>query len=381
MQSAMAARNTAFMLALILGGCGNPADSNTTAEAVDNSGAPFGVSVMAMLDNPWAMAFLPDGRLLVTEKGGRLRIVTQDGKMSDPLLGIPAVVEAGQGGLADVALHPDFESNQLVYLSYAEPGPDGTAGLAVGRGKLTEIGLEQFQVIWRQEPKVEGNGHFSGRITFSPDGFLYISSGERQKFDPAQDMNQNLGKVIRLTDTGGIPSDNPYYDQGRVKAQIWSSGHRNMLGLAFDEDGGLWGVEMGPRGGDELNLIKPGRDYGWPTVSNGNHYDGRAIPRHNSRPDFEAPRLSWSPVISPSSLMFYSGAMFPDWKGSAFIGGLSSKSLVRVSFDEAKPREVDRFAMNARIREVEQGPDGAIWLLEDGESGGKLVKLIPPAGR
>jgi glucose/arabinose dehydrogenase len=373
-------RNAVLIFAIALCGCSQGADSDAAEPVAQTSGPPFGASVIATLDNPWAMTFLPDGRMLVTEKSGRLRIVTQDGKVSEPLQGVPAVVSAGQGGLADVVLHPDFESNQLVYLSYAEPAKDGKSGLAVGRGKLTEIGLEGFQVIWRQEPKVDGNGHFSGRLAFSPDGFLYISSGERQKFTPAQDMTQNLGKVIRLTDTGGIPSDNPYYDQGRIKAQVWSSGHRNVLGLAFDGEGSLWGVEMGPRGGDELNLIKQGRDYGWPTVSNGNHYDGRRIPQHSSRPEFESPRLSWTPVISPSSLMFYSGSMFPDWKGSAFIGGLSSQSLIRVSFDDTKPREVDRFPMNARIREVEQGPDGAIWVLEEGNGGGRLLKLIPPAG-
>lgn len=377
----MALKNVSLILALMLTGCSKPADSSASEAPAEQSGPPFGVSVIATLNDPWAMAFMPDGRMLITEKGGQLRIVTQDGKISDPLLGIPPVVNAGQGGLADVAIHPDFANNQLVYLSYVEEGPDGTSGAAVGRGKLTEVGLDQFQVIWRQEPKVEGNGHFSARLAFSPDGFLFISSGERQKLTPAQDMNQNLGKIIRLTDTGGIPSDNPHYDQGRIKAQIWTSGHRNVLGLAFDGDGLLWGVEMGPRGGDELNAIKEGRNYGWPIVSNGNHYDGRRIPQHTSRPEFEAPRITWNPVISPSSLMFYSGGLFPQWKGSAFIGGLSSEALVRVSFDEGGAQEVDRFPMNARIREVEQGPDGAIWLLEDGKSGGKLVKLIPPAGR
>lgn len=378
----MTMKNIALSLALVLGGCGQAADSSAAEEVGEkDTGAPFGISAIATLDNPWAMVFLPDGRLLVTEKAGRLRIVTQDGKISDALDGIPPVSDAGQGGLADVVLHPDFLNNQYVYLSYAEPRPDGTFGLAVGRGKLNELGLQEFQVIWRQEPGVTGDGHFSGRMAFSPDGFLFITSGERQKMEPAQDMEQNLGKVIRLTDTGGIPSDNPYYDQGRIKAQIWSAGHRSLLGLAFDGNGSLWEVEMGPRGGDELNLIQRGKNYGWPVVSEGKHYDGRAIPRHSTHPEFEAPSLSWNPVISPSSLMFYSGGVFPEWRGSAFIGGLSSQSLVRVSFDDRKPREVDRFPMNARIREVEQGPDGSIWVLEDGESGGKLVKLIPAAGK
>ncbi|MGE3744305.1 MAG: PQQ-dependent sugar dehydrogenase [Sphingomonadaceae bacterium] len=372
--------NLALALTVTLGGCSQAMDSNAAAAVEPDGGPPFGVSVVASLNQPWSMAFLPDGRLLVTEKTGKLRIVTQDGRISEPLQGVPPVDSAGQGGLADVTLHPDFSRNQYVYLSYAEPGEDGLAGLAVGRGKLTEVGLEGFQVIWRQEPKVSGNGHFAGRILFGPGGFMYISSGERQKFTPAQDMTQNLGKIIRLTDTGGIPSDNPFYDEGRVKAQIWSSGHRNPLGMALDSEGALWVAEMGPKGGDELNLVLQGRDYGWPTVSNGNHYDGRLIPQHSSRPEFEVPKLSWTPVISPSSLLFYSGDKFPEWKGSAFIGGLSSKSLIRVAFDDVKPREADRFPMNARIRDVEQGPDGSIWILEDGQSGGRLVRLIPPAG-
>jgi glucose/arabinose dehydrogenase len=286
-------------------------------------------------------------------------------------------VSADQGGLADVVLHPDFANTRYVYLSFAEAGPDGTAGTAVGRGTLNETGIEGFQVIWRQEPKVSGGGHFSGRIAFSPDGYMFLTSGERQKFTPAQDRNQNLGKVIRLSDTGGIPSDNPFYDQGRIKAQLWSYGHRNLLGIAFDAKGQLWETEMGPRGGDELDLVMKGRNYGWPIVSNGDHYDGRDIPDHDTRPEFEAPRVSWNPVISPSSLMIYSGDLFPEWKGSAFIGGLSSKSLVRIAFDGPNAREAERFEMGARIREVEQGPDGAIWLLEDGESGGRLLKLTP----
>jgi glucose/arabinose dehydrogenase len=364
---------------LLLCGCSATADSNS-ASAPEPEGPPFGISVVATLKNPWSMVFLPDGRMLVTEKSGNLRIVTQDGRVSEPLTGVPAVVDAGQGGLADVAIHPDFANTGYVYLSYVEAGPNGTTGLAVGRGKLTEVGIEGFQVIWRQEPKVKGDGHFAGRMAFSPDGFLFITSGERQKFDPAQATDQNLGKIIRLTDTGGIPSDNPFYDEGQIKAQTWSLGHRNPLGLAFDESGTLWENEMGPRDGDELNVIMPGKNYGWPIVSNGKNYDGSLIPVHASRPEFEAPKLSWTPGISPSSLMIYSGSMFPKWKGSAFIGSLSSKALVRVALTGTSAREVDRFPMNARIRDVVQGPDGAIWLLEDGKSGGRLLKVIPPAG-
>jgi glucose/arabinose dehydrogenase len=239
--------------------------------------------------------------------------------------------------------------------------------------------LENLEVIWRQEPKVEGAGHYGHRIAFSSDGFLYISSGERQKFTPAQDMQQNLGKIVRLNDDGTVPADNPFADRGGVTAQIWSLGHRNPLGLAFDGQGRLWNVEMGPSGGDELNLVQRGANYGYPIVSNGDHYDGRNIPDHPTRPEFAAPAAFWNPVISPSSLLFYSGSEFPDWQGDAFIGGLSSTSIVRIEFGSGgTAREAARYRMSARIRALEQGPDGALWVLEDGR-GAALLKLTAPA--
>lgn len=379
-------------LALLSACGGDPVTNevgNATALAVvpdGEAGLPFAVTPVATLASPWAMTFLPDGRLLVTEKAGSLRIVTQEGRVSVPVGGTPAVSSAGQGSLNDVVLSPDYANDGYIYLSYAEPATTGgLSGGAVGRGKLVldDQGgghIDAFQVIWRQEPKVDGGGHYSGRIAFSPDGgYMFVTSGERQKFDPAQDMTQNLGKIVRLSPTGGIPSDNPYYDQGRIKAQIWTAGHRNLLGLAFDTEGRLWSHEMGPQGGDELNLIEKGANYGYPIVSNGDHYDGKPIPDHDTRPDFAAPRVSWTPVISPAGLIFYSGDMFPDWKGSAFIGGLSSQALVRVTFDGTDAREAERFDMGQRIREVEQGPDGALWLLEDGNRGGtgRLLKLTP----
>lgn len=354
----------------LLGACRPVADAPAKA-------SPFVSTPVAAFEEPWALAFLPDGRMLVTEKKGRLLIVSADGKTRMAVAGVPAVSYGGQGGLGDVAIGPEGH----VYLSWAEDGKGDLRGAAVGRGRLVESGgtarLDGFEVIWRQEPKVSGRGHYGHRILFSPDGqYMYLSSGERQKFTPAQDMDQNLGKIVRLTPTGMIPSDNPFYDQGRVRAQIWSYGHRNPLGIAFDGAGRLWDVEMGPEGGDELNLVRRGVNFGWPLVSNGDHYDGRTIPDHPTRPDLAAPAISWTPVISPSSLLFYSGALFPAWKGSAFIGGLSSEALVRVTFDGDKAREAERFPMNARIREVEQGPDGALWLLEDG-SGGRLLRLSP----
>lgn len=336
---------------------------------------------VANFDGPWAMTFLPDGRLLVTEKAGRFLIVSQDGRKSDHISGVPAVDDGGQGGLGDVILHPGFSKNRLIYLSYAEAGDGDNRGAAVARARLalTPDGggqLFDLEVIWRQEPKVTGRGHFGHRLAFSPDGFLFITSGERQKFNPAQDMNQNLGKIIRLNDDGSVPSSNPFADRSGITKQIWTLGHRNPLGLTFDSEGRLWSHEMGPRGGDELNFIKRGNNYGYPIVSNGNHYNGRPIPDHSTRPEFTAPKVSWTPVISPAGFIIYSGDMFPQWKGNGFIGGLSSEALIRVAIEGETAYEVERFDMGERIREVEQGPDGAIWVLEDG-TGGRLLKLTP----
>jgi glucose/arabinose dehydrogenase len=342
----------------------------------------FTVTPVASFREPWAMAFLPDGRLLVTEKRGALKLHSIEGGQTVDVIGVPAVEYGGQGGLGDVALHPEFASNGLVYLSYAEAGERGTAGAAVARARLVQgdgrASLEGLSVIWRQVPKVDGRGHYGHRIAFGPDGFLYISSGERQKFTPAQDLQQNLGKIVRLNDDGSVPADNPFAAQGGITAQIWSLGHRNPLGLGFDAQGQLWNVEMGPAGGDELNLVRRGADYGYPTVSNGNHYGGGNIPDHDTRPEFAAPAVFWNPVISPSSLLFYSGDEFPQWRGNAFIGGLSSESLVRIEFGaNGSAREAERFRMGERIRAVEQGPDGALWLLEDG---GRLLRLSARGG-
>lgn len=363
--------------AIGLAACGASDDS------VMAQNSAFTVTEVVRLDEPWAMTFLPDGRLLISEKRGALKLLDADGGMSD-VLGVPDVSYGGQGGFGDVVLHPDFAENNLVYLSFAESGSARTSGAAVARARLVLDGgrpeLADLEVIWRQIPKVSGRGHFGHRIAFGPEGYLWISSGERQKFDPSQDMQANLGKIVRLNDDGSVPDDNPFASEGGITAQIWSLGHRNPLGLAFDAKGRLWNVEMGPRGGDELNLVRRGANYGYPIVSNGNHYDGRDIPDHDTRPEFAAPAVSWNPVISPSSLMFYSGTEFPEWQGDAFIGGLSSQSIVRIEFDGESAHEAERFRMGERIREVEQGPDGAIWALEDGTRGGRgmLLKLTTP---
>lgn len=372
---------------MLLSACGSDRNkgAEATATAASATGAPFEVTTVTQFDAPWAMTFLPDGRLLVTEMAGVLKLYDPARDVTGTVSGVPAVFHAGQGGLSDVVLHPDFATNRIVYISYAEPG-EGGAGAAVARARLAldDHGggaLEDLTVIWRQVPKKSGDGHFGQRIAFDRDGKLWISSSERKEFDPAQDLDTNLGKIVRLNDDGSVPDGNPFADRGGVSAQIWTLGHRNVLGLAFDAQGQLWAHEMGPMGGDELNRIERGANYGYPIVSNGDHYDGTVIPDHDTRPEFRAPVISWNPVISPAGLMFYDGELFPDWKGSAFIGGMSSMSLVRIEFDGDSAREAERFDMRRRIREVEQGPDGAIWLLEDGTRNGQgwLLKLTPLA--
>ncbi len=355
-----------------------PEASDRTAQ-----GLPFNVEQVSRFNEPWAMTFLPDGRLLVTEKPGRLLMYDIDRDLSGEITGVPAVAHGGQGGLGDVVLHPRFDETNMVYISYAEAGEGDTAGAAVARARLVLDGsgggsLQDLQVIWRQVPKVTGQGHYAHRIAFHDD-MLWISSGDRQKFDPAQDMESNMGKILRLHEDGSVPGDNPFADQGGVAAQVWSLGHRNPLGIAFDDQGRLWNHEMGPKGGDELNLVVRGENYGYPVVSNGDHYDGRPIPNHDTRPEFRAPVITWTPVISPAGFVIYDGDAFPQWQGSGLIGGLSSQALVRVEFDGESAREAERFDMGTRIREVEQGPDGAIWLLEDGGRGasGNLLRLTP----
>ena len=351
----------------------------------------FLIEEVASFDQPWSMAFLPDGNFLVTEKPGKMFLMNQAGETLSEINGVPEVAYGGQGGLGDIAIHPNFNENKTVYVSFAEEGENDTRGAVVIKATLdlSEGGgaLSNLKYIWRQVPKVTGRGHYAHRMAFSEDGYLFISSGDRQKFDPAQDMTSNMGKIIRLNDDGSIPADNPFYNDGGVAAEVWSLGHRNPLGIDFDADGKLWNIEMGPRGGDELNLVLKGEDYGYPTVSNGIHYNGSNIPNHDTRPEFEEPKEWWGdgysiPVISPSSFVIYQGNLFGDWQGSGFISGLSSESLIRVQFDGDSAKEIERFDMGRRIRSVEEGPDGALWLLEDyprrqDTSKGRLLRLTP----
>jgi glucose/arabinose dehydrogenase len=359
-----------------------------TSPPADAQGAerPFKTTEVATFDAPWAMDFLPGSGVpltnlaLVSERGGKLWLLDARTGRKQPVGGLPAVAVAGQGGLGDVVAHPDFAGNQRIYLSFAEPGPDGTSGAAVGYGRLL-IGqgpprIEGFKVIWRQSPKVSGDGHFAHRIAFAPDGSLFVTSGDRQKMTPAQEMSGNLGKVVHLTAEGANAAGNPWASRGGIGASFWTIGHRNPLGIAFAPDGRLWVSEMGPKGGDELNLIEAGRNYGWPAASNGSNYDSSGIPDHKPGDGFEPPKAYWTPSISPGSLLIYSGDLFPAWKGDALLGALSGEALIRVDVNGATATKADQWPMGARIRAVDQGPRGEIYLLQDGD-GAKLLRLEP----
>jgi len=372
--------------------CAATAESHFSVTS--DAGNTLNVTSLGEFRRPWAMTFLPTGELLLTEKDGQLWVINARGEVSDTtfatatneslqrtLVGnLPDVSASGQGGLGDVIAHPEYIENGFVYISYVErKGVLSGAAVLKARLDIDASGTAQFEdpkVIWRQDPKVTGAGHYGHRMAFSEEGYLYVTSGERQKFDPAQDMQMNLGKVVRLYDDGRIPHDNPWSDQGGIASQFWSIGHRNPLGVAFSDNGDLWVHEMGPRGGDELNRVQAGGNYGYPIVSDGRHYSGANIDDHDTRPDLQAPEITWTPVISPSSLIIYRGEQYTDWEGDALIGGLSSRSLVRVSLDGAVS-EIERYDMNQRIREVEQDDTGMVYLLEDGP-GGRLLRLAQP---
>lgn len=336
---------------------------------------------------PWALAFEPGtDNAFITEKAGTIRIRTPGGQLGS-VSGVPEVDYGGQGGLGDFAFAPDYESSGTVYLTWAEAGDGDTRGAALGKAKLVcedeahaNCALDGLEVIWRQTPKVSGRGHYSHKIAFAPDGkTIFLASGERQKGDPAQDLHSDLGKIVRLDLDGNPAAGNILADENVANPEIYSYGHRNILGLHFDAEGRLWDLEHGPKGGDELNLVLEGRNYGWPIVSDGVNYNGSNIPNHSTRPEFEAPKIGWTPVIAPGDFLFYTGDMFPAWKGDALIANLKTMSIVRVAMggiDSRTGREANRWDLGERLREIVQGPDGALYVLEDGENA-RLRKLTP----
>jgi glucose/arabinose dehydrogenase len=330
------------------------------------------------LEHPWGLAFLPDGRMLVTERPGRLRIATPDGTVSEPLTGVPPVYARGQGGLLDVTLSPGFAQDRLVYLSFSEPG-DGGAGTAVARGRLGERGLEGTQVVWRQQPKVDGPNHWGSRLVFRPDGTLFVTVGDRYAYrERAQDRSVTLGKVIRINADGSIPRDNPFAGRNDARPEIWSYGHRNVQAAALDARGQLWTVEHGARGGDELNNPQPGKNYGWPVITYGVDYSGARIGVGTAKAGMEQPVYYWDPVIAPSGATFYTGSAFPDWRGDLLIGSLSPGLLVRLRLQDGRVVQEERYLadLRERIRDVVQSPDGSLYLLTDSPRG-RILRVDP----
>jgi len=397
-------------LCLAMAASSAPAQINAGEQKPEPS-LPFNIAQVATLSLPWKIAFLPDGRMLITEKVGGLQLVTQQGAKT-PVSNVPAALYRGQGGMLGVYLSPHYAKDHNVYLTYSEPG-DGGSSLALARAQL-KIGqgaasLEGLQVIWRDGERGDG-GQFGAEVAFSPNGkYLFLSSGDRQRMTPAQDPNQPLGKILRLTLDGKPAPGNPmagkigtptvpvidppanteeaktapvvrtytFPGPNLTPSETWSSGIRTPYGLAFAPDGRLWELEHGPRGGDELNLIEPGKNYGWPLVSYGHNYDGVPIPNPDTRPDLAKPVIYWVPVIAPGNLMFYKGSMFPQWNGSALASGLSSKALIRITFDsKGGAKTAERWDVGRRIRDVEVAPDGAVWMIEDAKPGG-LFRLTP----
>ena len=335
------------------------------------------------LEHPWSLAFLPDKRLLVTERPGRLRLVGLDGRVSEPLTGVPQVYASGQGGLLDVALSPAFDKDRLVYLSFAESG-EGGAGTAVARARLGERGLENTQVIWRQQPKVSGPNHWGSRIVFRPDGTLFVTLGERFNYsERAQDLAATLGKIVRINPDGSAPRDNPFVNRAGAQPEIWSYGHRNVQAAALDpETGQLWTVEHGARGGDELNHPEAGKNYGWPVISYGVHYSYFKIGEGTAKQGMEQPVYYWDPVIAPSGMVFYTGNLFAGWKDNVLIGSLTPGLLVRLVMKDGKVAQEERYLgdLRERIRDVGQAPDGSLYLLTDARNG-QILRITPAANR
>ncbi|WP_299986684.1 PQQ-dependent sugar dehydrogenase [uncultured Pontibacter sp.] len=344
----------------------------------------FDVQVITKnLQKPWAVEPLPDGNLLITEKPGNMRIVSASGQIGNPIAGVPKVDARGQGGLLDVALSPDFGSDRMIYWSFSEPRKGGNA-TSVARGRLNDdrSRLENVEVIFQAQPTFDGTMHYGSRLAFGPDGMLYITLGERsdkQIRPQAQQMNSHMGKIIRIAPDGKVPSDNPFVNQNNTLPEIWTAGHRNVQAAAFNEQGQYWIVDMGPQGGDELNLIEKGKNYGWPVVTFGEEYSGAPIPNAvTTKEGYVDPVYYWDPVIAPSGAQFYTGSAFPEWKGNLFVGGLRSQVLVRLRIENNRVTGEEHLLgdRSQRIRDVRQGPDGALYLVTDQENG-ELWKITP----
>jgi glucose/arabinose dehydrogenase len=352
-----------------------------------STGQPFAIEEKGTFDSPWATAFAPGTQVLfITEKPGTMKFVDLASGRLGTVTGLPQVAVGGQGGLGDVAFLEGESSATLgqrtIYLSWAEAAEGGARNAALGRGTLVceeadACRIEGLEVIWRQSPKVASPGHFSHRIEFSPDGkYLFLGSGERMQGEPAQALDNNLGKVLRLN-LDGTPADgNPFAERGGVSREIWSYGHRNVAGLQFDLDGQLWDLEHGPRGGDEINKVEPGSNYGWPVRSNGDDYDGDVIPDHSADDGFTKPAIFWNPVIAPGDFIFYSGKQWPEWRNQALAAGLATMSIVRVSLGGDKGTEEARYKFDKRLRDIVEAPDGSLYVIEDGP-GGRLLQLTP----
>ena len=352
---------------------------------IGNLGSKIQGEVISTFSNPWSFSFLNNDHILVSTKPGKIWLLDSEGSKTE-VKNIVSVEYAGQGGMGDVVPHPDFAKNYYIYFSYITSDDEGKTRYAVvDRAELRDFSSPKFENIerlWEQHPAVKSKGHFSHRIAFGPKGSeqenkIFITSGDRQMQDPAQMWDTNFGKIVRLNDDGSVPQDNPFKNRGELAKTFWTTGHRNALGLAFDQKNHLWANEMGPKHGDELNLIVPGSNYGWPLVSEGNHYNGAVIPPHDTRPEFTSPVVYWVPTLAPSGLTFYSGNEFKDWQGQAFLGGLKGKSLVRLKFKDEQVIEEERFSWRVRVRDVEVENSGSIWVIEDG-SNARLIKFSLP---
>uniref|UniRef100_UPI00311AAD7B PQQ-dependent sugar dehydrogenase n=1 Tax=Altererythrobacter segetis TaxID=1104773 RepID=UPI00311AAD7B len=371
------------LCALAIASCGNAQSGDSAAKTTAAADSPFNVTALGTFDEAWAISIEPGtGNIFITEKGGTMKFVQPANGRLGTVTGMPQVAYGGQGGLADFIFAPDYAKSHTIYLSWAEAGEGGNKGGAVGRGTLVceehdSCRIDGLKVIWRQQPKVPGVLQYALRMTFSPDGkYLFVSSGDRVAIDYVQKTDNNLGKIVRLLPDGRPAPGNPFAGKGGPTDEIWTIGHRNPLGLQFDPHGQLWDLEHGPAGGDEINRLVAGDNYGWPVVSGGDNYNGTPIPRHSTHPEFHAPAINWTPVIAPGGFIFYSGKLWPEWKGQAIVAGMKTECLARVSLTGDHGTEVARYDMGHRIRGLAEAADGSLYVIEDGK-GGRLLHLTP----